>query len=439
MKKESFMKKLGMTAVLLTAGVVAASGVFAQEIKFDGVVNTGIGIITTDTKVADGTGAKTADTKVVPYAVDAGQSGYRFRLNGSYTSEDGNTGAKFRLQAQSKFDSGALSIPYAYGWASFLNKLLTVTGGLVDDSSWATSGPLFGDDAGEGLGTLIKLSPIPGLNLGVGAYVISQQSGGSNNVLIVPAGDTTATTDLSKVDIGLDRLKYTISAGYTLPDLLKLTIAFRTANQAGDTTSKYPNAAEQFKGRDETSKLIFGAKVLAVKDLTAELEVVADKLEDTGEEKDLDNIDLDFYETLGYKLGSLAFGLNAAQNIRLEKDKDNDFGLHINPWVSYAIGSIVPRLDLNYYMAGTALATGGETVKTAYNRTVFAYKNNGDADDFSVIGVRPSVKFNVGKGSIEVGDFIAYAMGPENAFGNAADAKSSNFSNVFYADFKWSF
>jgi hypothetical protein len=443
-EKERFMKKLRMTAVLVAAGVVAASGAFAQEIKFDGYVNTGIGILSTDVKVLDGAGpdTKAADIKVVPFGVDSEQAGYRIRLNGSYASEDGNAGAKFRLQAQSQYTiAGALSIPYAYGWVSFLNKILTVTGGLLDDGTWATSGFL-GDDVGEGLGALIKASPLAGLNLGVGAYLITTQGGGSNNVIVVPNGDGTgSTTSFSAYDVPLGRLKYTVGAGYTLPDLFKVTLSFRTANQTGDGTSRYADSDSEVFGSNETAKLIFGAQVLAIKDLTAVIEAEVDKLEATGVDKDKDNIDFNLYETLGYKIGDIAFGLNAVEYIKVEKDVDHDFGLHLNPWVSYAIGSIVPRLDLNYFLAGTALVTGPNALPSPkYGRKVFAYRDNGDADNFSVIGVRPSVKFNVGKGFIELGDLIAYALGPDGSFADAEDLeKSSNFSNVFYVDFKWSF
>jgi hypothetical protein len=442
MEKEIFMKKLGFAA-LLVAGVIAAAGVFAQEIKFDGYVNSGIGILSTDAKVQDGDGTKTADTKVVAFGVDSEQSIYRFRLNGSYASEDGNTGAKFRFQAQNNFNSGAFSIPYAYGWASFFNKILTVNGGLVDDGAWGSGGAILNDDVGEGLGTLVKASPIDGLNLGVGVYVITPQGGGSNNTIIVPD------------EVSLGRLKYTFNAGYAVPDLLKLTLTFRTANQTGDATGKYNDAdTERFAG-SETSKLIFGAQVLAVKGLTAVVEVEADKLEDTGVDKEKDNIDLNLYETLGYKLGDLAFGLNAVQYIRVEKDVDHDFGLQLNPWVSYAIGSIVPRLDLTYFLAGTATTTlasvtddgqgniifNPAALGSKYHREVFAYKDTGsDVDDVSVIGIRPSVKFNVGKSFIEIGDLIAYGWGFEGAFADAGDIeKSSSFNNVFYIDFKWSF
>jgi hypothetical protein len=418
------MKKLGIAA-LLAAGVVAASGVFAQDIKFDGYVNAGIGILSTDAKVVDGEGpdTKVADTKVVPFGVDSEQVGYRFRLNGAVTSEDGNSGAKFRFQAQNKTDSTALSIPYAYGWASFLDKVLTVTGGLVDDGTWNSGGAILNDDVGEGLGTLIKATPIEGLNLGVGAYVA-----------------TTGTKDLALVDIGLDRLKLTFNAGYTVPELLKLTLTFRTANQTGDDAFPVDTDSETF-GSNETSKLIFGAQVLAIKDLTAVLEAEVDKLEDVGADKEKDNINFNLYETLGYKLGALAFGLNAVQYIRVEKDVDHDLGVQLTPWVSYALGSIVPRLDLTYFLAGAATTAPGKEIGSKYHRKVFAYSDNGeDLDDVSVIAIRPSVKFNIGKGFIEIGDLIAIASGPDSSFADADDAtRSSNFDNVFYVDFKWSF
>jgi hypothetical protein len=446
------MKK-AMLGILMLA---AAGGLFAQELKFDGYLNSGLGIVSTDTKVQDGSGTKTADTKIVPFGVDSEQGGYRFRLNGSYTNREGTAGAKFRFQAQSNLEFGAFSLPYAYGWVSFLNKIFTVSGGLVDDGTWNSGGAILNDDVGEGLGVLVKISPISGLNLGVGAYVLNQQSGSRNNFPVIPAGATTtdangntiqpSTSSFSGLDIPLDRLKYTISAGYAMPDLFKVTAGFRTANQAGDKTSRYDDAdLESFAGRDETSKLIFGAQLLAVKNLTAVIEVEADKLEDTGVDKDKDNIDFNFYETIGYKLGDLSFGLNAVQYLRIEKDVDHDLGLHLNPWVSYAIGTIVPRLDLNYLLAGKALTASGGTAAlpgASYHRKVFAYADNTkDVDDVSVIAARPSVKFNIDKNAfIEIGDLIAFSTGPEGAFADADDPKkSSNLNNVFYIDFVWKF
>ncbi|MDR1352277.1 MAG: hypothetical protein LBK05_03250 [Treponema sp.] len=443
------MKKTMLGVLVL----VIAGGLFAQELKFDGYVNSGLGIVLTNTKVPDGSGTKTADPKITAFGVDSEQPGYRFRLNGSYTNAEGTAGARFRFQAQSNFELGAFSLPYAYGWVSFLNNIFTVNGGLVDDGTWNSGGAILNDDVGEGLGALVKISPIAGLNLGVGAYVITPQGGGSNNIIETPAGETTTkTTKFSDLDIPLDRLKYTVSAGYSMPDLFKATASFRTANQTVNTVSRFADADSEVFSGNETSKLIFGAQLLAVKNLTAVLEVEADKLEDTGADKDKDNIDFNLYETIGYKMGDLSFGLNAVQYIRSEKDVDHDFGLHLNPWISYAIGSIVPRLDLNYLMAGKALTgtasinsgTGDITLPvtgTSYHRKVFAYADNGDADNLSVIAVRPSVKFNIDKNTfIEIGDLFAFSTGPEGAFADADDAKkSSNINNVIYIDFVWKF
>ncbi|MDR2404137.1 MAG: hypothetical protein LBD78_08920 [Spirochaetaceae bacterium] len=421
------MAAIGCLALAMTGGL------FAQELKFDGYVNSGLGIVSTDKKVVDGDGTKTADSQVYAFGVNSEQPGYRFRLNGSYTNSDGNAGAKFRFQAQSKFDLGAFSLPYAYGWVSFLNSIFTVNGGLVDNGTWESGGALLNEDAGEGLGALLKISPVEGLDLGTGVYVISQQGGGDNSILKVPQGLAVENParDFSKISIGLNRLKYTFNAAYTATDIFKATVSFRTKNQAGDEISRFADSADEvFTGREESSRMIVGLRLLAVKDLTAVVEADIDRLEDYGN-KGVLNI----YETIGYKLGNLRFGLNAAEYIsRVEK---SDLGLHFNPWLSYTIGLFVPRLDLNYFLADTQNAVGAK-----YHRKVFSYKSNGaDTKDLSVFAIRPSVTFNIDSRTfVEIGDLIALENGPEGAFADAADPnKSSQFTNVFYIDFKWSF
>ncbi|MDR3145011.1 MAG: hypothetical protein LBU21_01925 [Treponema sp.] len=420
---------IGCLALAMTGGLFAQG---AQGLKFDGYVNSGLGIVFTDKKVADGDGTKTADPQVYAFGVNSEQPGYRVRLNGSYTNSDGNAGAKFRFQAQSKFELGAFSLPYAYGWVSFLDNIFTVNGGLVDNGTWESGGGLLNEDMGEGLGALLKISPVDGLDLGAGAYVISQQGGGDNNILKVPQGSAVdnPVKDFSKINIGLDRLKYTFNAAYTAPDILKLTLSFRTKNQAGNETSLYIGEDEVFNGREESSRMIFGVKLLAVKDLTAVVEADVDKLEDFSN-KGVFNI----YETLGYKAGNLGFGLNAAEFI--SRVENSDFGLHVNPWISYAVGPIVPRLDLNYFMADSKNAVGAK-----YHRKVFSYSSNGaDTKDLSVFAIRPSVTFNIDSRTfVEIGDLIAIENGPDGAFADAGDPKkASQLTNVVYIDLKWSF
>ena len=95
------MKRLMVIAVLCA---VVSGVVFAQELKFDGYLNSGMGVVTND-KEGD-------DAYVKVFGVDSESNGYRFRLNGSYTNETKNVGAKFRLQGQRRMDqSGYLSMP----------------------------------------------------------------------------------------------------------------------------------------------------------------------------------------------------------------------------------------------------------------------------------------------------------------------------------------
>jgi hypothetical protein len=460
------MKKVFIAALLVSAG-----GLFAQELKFDGYFNSGLGVVSTDTIVPDGAGAKPADTAIRAFGVDSESPGWRFRLNGSYTNEAKTLGARFRFQSQRVLNgnnAGMFSLPYAYGWFSFLDNIFTVYGGLVDNTTWQTADFLFNNDGGEGLGALVKISPIKGLDLGIGAYTISQQGPGSNNTLVVPknghytpgipggSGASGAATpggttslNLGDLNIGLNRLKYTLNAGYTMPDLFKANLIFRTKNQAGagsgtgfatnvteDTTGK-----EVFAGFQESAMLVMEARLLAVKNLTGILVAQIDKLEDY----DTTGV-FNLYQTIGYKMGDLGLGLNAAQYFSRAKNaagEPSDVGLHFNPWVSYTIGNIVPRLDLNYFLAGKALVSPGanQLPGASYHRKVFSLANNYAADDVSVFALRPSVKLNIDpKTFVEIGNLIAIANGPEGSFADVADAKkASNFSNVFYIDFKWSF
>jgi hypothetical protein len=120
----------------------------------------------------------------------------------------------------------------------------------------------------------------------------------------------------------------------------------------------------------------------------------------------------------------VGFGLNAAQHVT--NVKDTDIGLEFAPWVDYTLGSIVPRLDLVYFLGGTPAvysATGN------YHRVGYSPNYNSDYD---VLSVRPSVKFNLdGKTFIEVGDIIYFT--------NIATDSTSAITNAAYVDFKWSF
>jgi hypothetical protein len=203
-------------------------------------------------------------------------------------------------------------------------------------------------------------------------------------------------------------------------------------NKAGTAMSATSYNADPYLygGRDESSKAIVTARLLAVKDLSAIVEAEIDKLQKYG-----DTGTFTLYETVGYKINDLGFGLNAAEYFSNVKDADT--AIRLNPWVSYGLlgGSIVPRLDLVYFMAG---GTDGMTVANGtpsgkYHRKGYAALYN---SDWSLFTIRPSVKFNINPMTfVEIGDAINIMNGPDKTYGD----KSSLFFNAFYVDLKWSF
>ncbi|MCL2068013.1 MAG: hypothetical protein FWG99_11200 [Treponema sp.] len=423
------MKKFFFAAMLIA---VVSGAVFAQELKFDGYLNSGLGIIATD--------EKDADPLIKAFGNDSEQNGYRFRLNGSYTNEDGNAGARFRFQSQARLDqAGYFSLPYAYGWVKFLNNIFTLNGGIVDDGTWATGDWWIGDDVGEGLGMLLRATPISGLDLGFHAYVISQQSGGSNNILNFSGGPPNFANSVPK----LKDAKYVFSGAYLMPETFRASVTFRMKNKAGwdGTHPSDPAYDDQYDGRDESSKLVGDLRLLAVQNLTAVVSFSLDKLEDFS-----DTGDIIISETFGYRIDSLSFGLNAVQFLYNRVDADGD-KVNFNPsmlfnlWTSYAFGNIVPRLDLAYFMGGRS-TVGGSGANTWHRR---GFQNRpvakDDEQDVSVFSVTPSARFNIDSRTfIEIGNKVNYDFGYEGAYKDKGNEdKKSRLSNAFYVDLRWTF
>jgi len=429
---------LGLAAALLLSTVIVG-GLRAQELKFDGYVNSGLGVVSSD--------IEDSDPILKAYGIDSEQNGYRFRLNGSYQNEAGNAGAKFRFQSQATSGRGYFTLPYAYGWAKFANDIFYAAGGVVDDGTWVTGDWwLNGDRLDWGLGALLKATPLKGLDLGVGAYVINVQGGGFGNIL---GGETS----LGAVTPKLGDVKYTFNAAYTLPDVFRLSAAFRTKNKAGyDAASALPG----YQGSNESSRAIGEFRFLGVKELTAVVAASFDKLEDFD---DSGNIILS--ETFAYKVNDFTIGLNALQFLYNRGDADIDPGLLFNLWGSYAFGKIVPRLDLAYFLGGqSALAAGNNTwARTRAGGFVNKIGAANADDDYSLFSARPSIRFNLDNRTyIEIGDLVNYDLanfdgyrkdgkalkgastdGDNNPIPAVLGDTNSRLSNVVYVDFRWSF
>jgi hypothetical protein len=425
--------------------------VFAQELKFDGYLNSGLGLVANN-KEGD-------DLKFKVFGTDAEQNGYRFRLNGSYTNEAKNAGVRFRLQSQANLAisnsvtvnvadkdntdtpvtrtgtgtfndfAGYLSLAYAYGWVSFMKQekydIINLSGGIIEDSTWQTGDWWLTLDSVSqyaGLGALLKITPIEGLTLGVGSYVINRLGGGSNNAL--------ANTSLGST-LDAEDVRYTAHGVYTMKDTFRVGLSFRSKNNAGGADS------------EQSSRLIGEFRFLKVKDLTA---VVATSLDFLGEDFETKgNIILS--EAFGYKIDDLNFGLNAVQFFYNRGNVDYNPGLLFNLWGSYTIKSIVPRLDLAYFMGGRSnLVHQNSTTTPAYtwHRRGFTSvpATKASEKDYSVFSVRPSVKLNLDNRTfVEIGDVINIDFcNVDGAYADSGDAnKKSQLSNVVYVDLKWSF
>jgi hypothetical protein len=362
----------------------AAAFGFSQELKFDGYVNSGLGLVITS--------KEDTDPQVMAYGLDSQRFIGRFRLNGAFTNADKNAGANFRLQVQGKgIQNEPANLPalaFGYGWFKPLD-MLTVKAGLVDDSTWQTGDAILAGDQGEGAGMLVRVSPVTGLDFGVGAYAASYGGGSSNNFFSIgPLPES----------LRWDAIKYTFNAAYTLDKVFRAAVSGRTWNLTGNET---------------TPRVLGELRLLAIEHLTAIAVIEADKVDEDFSDTGLINC----YETLAYQAGDLGFGLNAAQYLNNAKDAP---ALRFNGWLNYALneGGIVPRIDLDYFLGGQ---------RDGSNCHRHTYKPVNTEDD-SIITARPSVKFNFGsKTSFEIGDAVYYDI-------DGRDGADDEITNVLYFD-----
>jgi hypothetical protein len=217
---------------------------------------------------------------------------------------------------------------------------------------------------------------------------------------------------------------------------------FRNKNRTmwSNTDTSIDDDKYAYSGDYEPCTVIGEFRFLGVKELTAVVVGVFDYLDKFSEKG---NIRLS--ETFGYKLDSLNVGLNAVQFLynREVNDKKVDMnpGLLFNPWVSYAFDTVVPRLDLVYFMGGQSKMAKADR---QWERRGFATvaKAKDAEDDYSVISIRPSVKLNLDSRTfLEIGDMINIDITAKEgaAYGDSGDAKKTSlFTNVFYVDMKWS-
>ncbi|MDR2313748.1 MAG: hypothetical protein LBE02_04370 [Spirochaetaceae bacterium] len=383
------MKKTLIVLLILAV----AGGVFAQELKISGSLNSGLQG-TAESLDLDAPGTDTLEGwSFDAYAQDADVPYARADLNVDFTYD--NIGAHIKLRAQGG-ETGVKGLPsiyaeYAYVSATVFN-IVDIYGGAVDNGAWATAGDK-ADDVGEGLGGLVQIRPIEGLNVGFGVY-----------------DDLPGDFDRTGMDSLLNNT-FTYGAAYAYPDLFKVVVSGRTSNLV-------------------MRKIFAGVEVSAIPNLSLAAEIWSETLD--AEDKGF-TID----EVVSYDLGDLDVGATFWQFINLlnsgpfgdvaklytgmtfgETSKEYDLGLKGNIWASYALagGTFVPKLEVY-------VGYGGISKKLVPEDSTIFY-----------IGGKPSITWNIAEGAKIV---AAYDLGWGKV--SADSVTPTIVAQKVYVDFVWSF
>jgi hypothetical protein len=147
------MKKTFVVLLILAV----AGGVFAQELKWSGVLKTGVQFYADNEKAYDD---DARDPGFKLYSDDADRNGGRLDLTATYTNN--NVGVKANLRNEYLT---TLSFNNAYGWIDFIDGKLNVKAGKIDDGVWRGGGDQ-NFNISTGYGVRFEIKPIEGLNFG---------------------------------------------------------------------------------------------------------------------------------------------------------------------------------------------------------------------------------------------------------------------------------
>ena len=283
--------------VLLILGV--AGGLFAQSVSWSGGVGTGLFI-----KFGDAYD----DPCVVADDDDTNDAIHGF-LAAEYDAD--SWGLKIQLDAGYSVDHhGVFGLTNAYGWMNFLNKIINVKAGLIDDGVWGTE--LEADrGVATGGGVRIEIMPIDGLNLGL---FFSYPDHG------IAAGK-----------IGNFFQETAFGFEYSMANMFRAAVALKLYSEESEYTG--------YDGMDV--ELIYGFAFTGIPNLLIGLSGGIDNLANFSDYGDWEN-----YVEVSYKISSLGFGIVLGQHIFADEGLI-EFG--IKPWLEYAINdSFSVGLDIPF-------------------------------------------------------------------------------------------
>jgi hypothetical protein len=384
------MKKTLVVLLILAM----AMGAFAQEIKFSGDLSTGLE--TSYEAHEQGDDNKSYEEKLKAYSYDADDdTPVRARLNIDVENENAGVHVQFRINEGKNSHPENVIPGYAYGAVKAID-IINIYAGLVSNGAWNTGGD-DDSDVGEGIGALVQATPIEGLTIGAGIF-----------------GGPTRKSFLAKDPKPINKLAYahdSSGVAYEQEKLFKIAVSGRTEEQ-------------------DFAKFHAGFSFLGVEGLGLAIEAFSNDLYDKADKA------WQIDEVISYDLGAIDVGLTAFQYIHqsgapgyinftsVDDDtkveyayaKDLNLGLKFNPWVSYTMGNIVPKL------AGLIGFTGYD--KDDVKIDVFYFR------------IKPSVTFKiVNNASIA----LAYTFDAATTTYKDIDDKLKENKHTASVDFRYSF
>jgi hypothetical protein len=320
MEVDCMRKMLRVFVFAALISLCAGEAVFSQGLTFSGAITGGIG-------GWFGDGAPKL-LSMDNYSGEAGVS-----LTGSMDNDDKTAGVSANLSVWPKgYTDGKLYpfLLYAYGYAKLWDELVTLKGGLINDTTFNTPGECLRTDAGEGVGALLILKPHSMLQLGLGAYVGLLQL---PNHQVDPYVSSNPSYDNGFVDA--DGGVYTASMAFSLPNVLSLAAAYRLPYK--------------YNG-DNPDRLTAGIKVTAISDITLAVEAQLTGISDN-------EIVTRYTFTPVYTRDALKVGLNSVVRTnngpKFIPTWGDDPYAGFMAYGAYTLGKWVPWADVYFGMGGT--------------------------------------------------------------------------------------
>ena len=353
------MKKALVVLLILAV----AGGLFAQSVSFSGRLDGGLGWTSFDGN---------DDSQIGLVAKNLEGNGIRAELNGTVTSDNGTAGISTRIRAGAAGSSGfpgGINFRWAFGWVSFADDLLRVQGGRFQGNNFDTFCPISdGATLYDNYGLLAYINPTDIIQIGVGAFT----------------GETVSeAANMEKVNLYLGLGVY-----MGIFDL-----------------------RAQFNMMKDDANLLVSARTGAVQNLDIEATIDIRRLDDfsdSGTMTFMEHVGINMIENLGIHIAS-------AQSI--SQADDSDLALRVWAWLTYNMGTIIPRIDVNFGTgAGVNFNGSGIGVNDRYK--VYKYDS-----DLTYLTVTPSVKFQVANNRfVDLG----YCLGVDMSSNDKAALGSKN-------------